>query len=229
MKTRSKTVLKHTVGTGVSEGDDSVAPSTVAKAWCDSNAMVDILAGRIPYLLHLEKSGVKSSKLAKFGDTEDDDAGTTLLIIACSIGSTRAVQDLLRLGADRSLSGKECFVEGELDRNETFPLEVACINHETAIVQLLLAAGEDVNRGGLYGRTALHAAALLGHEELTHVLLSHPEIEVGNSFSLFCSLPSSAGFISVASKETALLTFSAPCCAHVTLRLCGTVCVLRCM
>ena len=172
MKTRSQ--LKHAVGTGISEGEGSVAPSTEAKAWCDTDAMLDILEVWIPYLRH----GVKSSEVAKIADTKggNTDAGTTLLIMACSIGCTKAVQDLLRLGADRSLSGKECFVEG--NRNETFPLEVACINHNAAIVQLLLAAGEDVNRAGLYGRTALHAAALLGHEELTDVLLSHPGIEV---------------------------------------------------
>jgi ankyrin repeat protein len=89
--------------------------------------------------------------------------GTTPLHWAVRSGDLKAVESLLRSGADPKAG----------DRYGVTPLNLACINGDAAMIQKLLAAGADPNSKDPAGETALMTAARTGTPDALKVLLDH--------------------------------------------------------
>jgi ankyrin repeat protein len=95
------------------------------------------------------------------GKTSTD--GTTPLHWAVRSGDLKAVESLLRSGADPKAG----------DRYGVTPLNLACINGDAAMIQKLLDAGADPNSKDPAGETALMTAARTGTPAALKVLLDH--------------------------------------------------------
>lgn len=89
--------------------------------------------------------------------------GETPLHAACRLGHMEVVRELIRLGADVSLTTKA---------HKESALWVASRRGHAEMVDALLAAGAPVNVQDDLGETALHQAALFGYPDVLGVLLA---------------------------------------------------------
>jgi len=97
-------------------------------------------------------------------DTHAGD-GFTPLALACFFGHADVAEHLVNQGANLNLAAANVM--------RVAPIHAAVAGRKRAIVEMLLAAGADVNQRQHQGWTPLHAAAQNGDEDLVSCLLAH--------------------------------------------------------
>jgi ankyrin repeat protein len=97
--------------------------------------------------------------------------GQTMVGAALAAGHTVAVANLLALpGVDAASLASSPAADGAT------PLHEAARSGSPAVIDLLLRLGADVNATDNLGRTPLHVAAALGHQEAASSLAEHPTV-----------------------------------------------------
>lgn len=88
-------------------------------------------------------------------------SGTTLLHLVVGKGGAQVTKRLVREGAD--ITG--------LNRANSQPLLIACLDGDPGVVDTLIKHGANVNHANRFGQTAMHAAASKGHLPIVDRLL----------------------------------------------------------
>ena len=92
-----------------------------------------------------------------------DDAGTTLLVVACKNSSTLIATKLVENGAN--VNGALLFIE-----NQYYPLIEAVNNNNTAIVKLLIEHGANIDVTDSEGYSPFSIATSYNNEEMLGIL-----------------------------------------------------------
>lgn len=92
----------------------------------------------------------------------DHGAKSTTLAVAAFVGDMEAVKSFIAEGA---------LLNENYARNRMYPLTAAARGGQSAVLELLIDKGVDVNEKDSYGRTALMAAASAGQTEAVRTLL----------------------------------------------------------
>jgi ankyrin repeat protein len=105
-----------------------------------------------------------------------DVLGRTPFYIACSLGNASLARILVSCSDWRVICHeRKKSKDGPLyeEAAQQPPLHAAVVNNHVNTVSVLLDCGVDVNQTDMYGRTAISAAAKLGHFEMCKLLIAH--------------------------------------------------------